>query len=67
LAPVPSRANFVLAHAGPRARELVAALARRRIAVRWCGSFGLPEHIRVAVRPPAEQARLARALREVAR
>ncbi len=65
--PVPSRANFVLAHAGPRAREIVDALARRRIAVRWCGSFGLPEHIRVAVRPPEEQERLALALREVRR
>jgi histidinol-phosphate/aromatic aminotransferase/cobyric acid decarboxylase-like protein len=63
--PVPSRANFVLGNAGPRARLLVEALAERRIAVRWCASFGLPEHIRFAVRPPNEQARLAAALREI--
>jgi histidinol-phosphate/aromatic aminotransferase/cobyric acid decarboxylase-like protein len=63
--PVPSRANFVLGHAGAGARRLVDALARRRIAVRWCASFGLPEHIRVAVRPPEDQERLAAALREI--
>lgn len=67
IAPVPSRANFVLGHAGPRAREIVTGLARRRIAVRWCDSFGLPEHIRVAVRPPEERERLAVALREIRR
>ncbi|MBI2324742.1 MAG: histidinol-phosphate aminotransferase family protein [Chloroflexi bacterium] len=65
LAPVPSRAPFVLARAGPGARTLVRALARRHVAVRWCASFGLPEHIRVAVRPPDAQTRLAVALRAV--
>ncbi len=65
LEPVPSAANFVLAHAGPRAAPLVAALARSRVAVRGCASFGLPEHVRVAVRPPAEQDVLFEALASV--
>src|SRR5205807_855077 len=58
---VPSEAPFVLAHAGSRAEGIVRALAHRRIAVRWCASFGLPEHLRVAVRPPGEQAAQAEA------
>src|SRR5438445_98720 len=59
---VPSEAPFVLAHAGSRAEGIVRALAHRRIAVRWCASFGLPEHLRVAVRPPGEQEVLVAAL-----
>ena len=60
--PIPSAANFLLAEVGPEAGALVAAAARRRVGLRWCASFGLPEHIRVAVRPPAEQALLFEAL-----
>lgn len=63
-ATVPGEAPFVLARAA-RAEHLVRTLGARRIAVRWCASFGLPDHIRVAVRPPAEQDVLLRALREV--
>ncbi len=62
LDPLPSVANFVLVRVGPRADALVAALAARRIAVRSCASFSLPEHVRVAVRPPEEQDELFRAL-----
>lgn len=62
LCPTPSDANFVLAEAGPVAPELVARLARRRIAVRDATSFGLPGYLRVAVRPPGEQERLFAAL-----
>lgn len=64
LEPRPSVANFMLVRVGPRAELLVAALARRRVALRWCASFGLPEFVRVAVRPPDEQDRLVRTLRE---
>ena len=63
LAPLPSEANFVLVRVGPAALELVRALAERGIAVRWCRSFGLAEYLRLAVRPPAEQDALVRALR----
>jgi len=63
-APVPGEAPFVLARAAG-AERIVRTLGARRIAVRWCASFGLPDHIRVAVRPPAEQDVLLRALRDV--
>ncbi len=62
LRPVASDANFILAWDGPRAHEILAGLARRRIAVRDAASFGLPGYLRVAVRPPAEQERLFAAL-----
>ena len=62
LRPCPSDANYLLVEVGPGAEVLVARAARRRIGIRWCASFGLPEHVRVAVRPPAEQARLFDAL-----
>ncbi|OLC22024.1 MAG: hypothetical protein AUH33_00585 [Chloroflexi bacterium 13_1_40CM_68_21] len=64
LAPRPSVANFLLVEVGPCAERLVHALACRRIAVRWCASFGLPGHVRVAVRPPDDQDRLVHALRD---
>ena len=57
----PSLANFVLARVGDAA-EVRRQLLLRRIAVRDCTSFGLPEHIRIAVRRPAECARLLEAL-----
>ncbi len=60
----PSLANFVLARVGDAA-EVRRQLLLRRIAVRDCTSFGLPEHIRIAVRRPAECARLLEALGEV--
>lgn len=62
LDPLPSEANFLLVHAGPAAAGLIQELAARRIAVRSCASFGLPEYIRLAVRPPAEQDVLLSAL-----
>ncbi len=65
-----SDANFVLAHVGPDApgdaTVVVAALAARRIAIRSAASFGLPDHVRVAVRSPADQALLFAALDEAA-
>lgn len=65
LRPVRSDANFVLAWAGPRARDILAGLARRRIAVRDATSFELPGYLRFAVCPPAAQARLFAALDEL--
>jgi len=58
LSPEPSDANFVLVHApGLRAR-----LAPHGVLVRDCASFGLPEHVRVAVPDAAGLARLEEAL-----
>ena len=60
----PSSANFVLARVGD-ASKVRSALLRRRIAVRDCTSFGLPEFIRIAVRRPEDCALLVDALRQV--
>jgi histidinol-phosphate aminotransferase len=60
-APLPSAVHFFLlpvASAAEWQRELLA----RGILVRDCTSFGLPEHIRIAVRTPPENARLVAAL-----
>ena len=59
-----SATNFILARVGDAAK-VRSALLRRRMAVRDCTSFGLPEHIRIAVRRPRECARLIEALRDV--
>ncbi|MCY4391275.1 MAG: histidinol-phosphate transaminase [Chloroflexi bacterium] len=64
LAPTPSAANFVLVRVGDAA-SVRSALLRRGIAVRNCASFGLPMHIRIAIRTTADCARLVEALREV--
>lgn len=59
-----SAANFMLVRVGDAA-ELRLELLRRGIAVRDCASFGLPEHIRIAVRRPDECQRLLAALQGV--
>ncbi len=64
----PSHANFVLVRVpdGPRIRQ---GLLERKIAVRRADTFpGLgPDHIRIAVRPPEDTARLLAALEELLR
>ena len=57
LAVTPSAANFLLVKVDAPA-SLRTALLRRGVAVRDCSSFGLPEHIRIAMRRPEECARL---------
>ena len=59
-----SAANFILARVG-EASKMRSALLHRGIAVRDCTSFGLPDHIRIAVRKPEECARLIGRLKEV--
>jgi len=56
--PEPSDANFVLV----RAPGLRARLAPHGVLVRDCASFGLPDHVRVAVPDAAGLARLEEAL-----
>jgi histidinol-phosphate/aromatic aminotransferase/cobyric acid decarboxylase-like protein len=59
LTPLASDANFVLV---PGAPGLRAALAGEGVAVRDCASFGLPDHVRIAVPDGAGLARLDGAL-----
>ena len=53
--------NFILARVGNAARVRM-ALLQRGIAVRDCASFGLPEHIRIAIRYIEECTLLVEAL-----
>lgn len=69
--PLPGAANFLLldtSRTGWRSGDLWAAMAQRRILVRDAATFPLlgSRYIRVAVRMPAENERLQRALAEVA-
>jgi histidinol-phosphate/aromatic aminotransferase/cobyric acid decarboxylase-like protein len=57
--PQPSDANWVLCARAPRLRERLAPLG---VVVRDCDSFGLPDHVRVAVPDDAGLARLEEAL-----
>jgi threonine-phosphate decarboxylase len=62
----PSEAPFLLLNVGSRAvDDIVETLASDGIAVRDCGSFGLENHIRVAVRRADENDRLLEALADV--
>jgi threonine-phosphate decarboxylase len=58
--PLPSDSPWVLV---PDAAGLREALARRAVVVRGCGSFGLPDHVRIAVPDASGLDRLDRALR----
>lgn len=58
LDPEPSDANWVLV----RAPGLRNRLARLGVLVRDCTSFGMPDHVRIAVPDPGGLARLAQAL-----
>jgi len=62
LRPVPSSANFLIVPVGDAAAVRPRLLVGRRILVRDCTSFGLPDHIRLAARPSADLARLLAAL-----
>jgi histidinol-phosphate/aromatic aminotransferase/cobyric acid decarboxylase-like protein len=63
LMPLPSDAPWVLAAAAPEG--LRAALARHAVVVRDCRSFGLPDHVRVAVPDASGLERLDAALARV--
>ena len=57
----PSDANFALVRVDDGAAAARAGLARRGVLVRDCTSFGLPDHIRLAVPDEAGLARLVHA------
>ncbi len=64
LAPVPSRANFLLVDVGGGSGFRV-RLLREGFCVRDCASFGLPSYVRIAVRTVDECLRLLSAIRKV--
>ncbi len=64
LSPLPSEANYFLLKVG-RAAEFRQKLLSRKILVRDCTSFGLPQYIRIGVRTLPECQRLISAAEEV--
>ncbi|MCC7565113.1 MAG: histidinol-phosphate aminotransferase family protein [Methanomicrobiaceae archaeon] len=58
----PPSANYILVRIPMQAADLTERLLKFRILVRDCSSFGLPGHIRVAVRTHDENRRLVEAL-----
>lgn len=64
LEPIGGAANFVLVDVQDAA-AVRGELLRQGLMVRDCTSFGLPGHVRIAVRRPSEQRRLLGALGEV--
>jgi histidinol-phosphate/aromatic aminotransferase/cobyric acid decarboxylase-like protein len=63
LCAAPSSTGFVAVRTGDAGGVRRRLLARHRVLVRDCSSFGLPDHIRVAARTAACRERLAVALR----
>jgi histidinol-phosphate aminotransferase len=61
---VPSNANFVLVRVGQGAR-MYDALLRLGVIVRPMDGYGFPDHLRVSVGLPDENARCIRALETV--
>lgn len=63
----PTSTVFFLVEVGDAARVRRDMLARHRVLVRDCASFGLPQCIRVCARPARDAARLVAALRQETR
>ncbi len=65
-APLPTTVSYFLLPVG-NAKAMRDKLVAERMFVRDCTSFGLPDHIRIAARPPEENARLLEVMAEFAR
>ena len=65
-APLATTVSYFLLPVG-NARAMRDRLVAERMFVRDCTSFGLPDHIRIASRPPEENARLLGVMAEFAR
>ena len=63
-APLPTSVNYFLLPVGD-AKSIRDRLVAERMFVRDCTSFGLPEHIRIAARPPEENARFIEAMARI--
>ena len=62
---LPAAANFLVFRVGRAAELRHELLARHRVCVRDCASFGMPEYIRVGVRKMEDNRRLVDALKDV--
>jgi histidinol-phosphate aminotransferase len=59
---IPSHGNFILIHVGPAA-QIYEKLLRQGVIVRPVANYGLPDHLRVTVGLPEENARFLEALK----
>ena len=53
---LPTQANFICVRIGERAKELVSYLESNGMIIRGLTSFGMPEHVRVTIGKPEENA-----------
>lgn len=51
---LPSQANFLMVHVGPKAAAVNEAMLRKGVILRPLKSYGLPEYIRISVGSPEE-------------
>jgi histidinol-phosphate aminotransferase len=61
---LPSIANFVLAHVGPRAGAVYEAMLRRGVIVRPVANYGLREYLRITVGTTEQNERCIEAMRD---
>jgi len=61
---VPSEANFILVHLGPRVPQVMEGLMQEGIVVRDMAGYGLGEYIRVTIGLPEENKRFIKALEQ---
>ena len=62
---IPSVGNFLTIHVGRPAMPVYEALLKKGVIVRPIGVYGMPEHLRVTLGTPGENARFAAALQAV--
>jgi histidinol-phosphate aminotransferase len=62
---VPSQTNFILAHVGPRAKQVYDELLKRGVIVRPCAGYDLPEHLRITIGDRGQNERLVATLEAV--
>ncbi len=62
---IPSEANFVLIRIGDKAEEITRKLFERKVLVRFMGSYGFPDCIRISFGTPAENKRCIEELKKL--
>lgn len=62
---IPSRGNFIALHLGQLAAPVYQGLLREGVIVRPVANYGMPNHLRITIGLPAENARLLEALAKV--